>query len=105
MATSGQGIGYTGEDLLEEYISAHIGPESALLRDIYRETNLKLLNPRMASGHIQGRLLKMLVTMIRPQMILEVGTFTGYATLCMAEGLPEGGRRRPQSGSRTGPAV
>ena len=92
MATSGQGIGYTGEDLLEEYISAHIGPESALLRDIYRETNLKLLNPRMASGHIQGRLLKMLVTMIRPRMILEVGTFTGYATLCMAEGLPEGGR-------------
>ena len=92
MATSGQGIGYTGEDLLEEYISAHIGPESALLRDIYHETNLKLLTPRMASGHIQGRLLKMLVTMIRPQMILEVGTFTGYATLCMAEGLPEGGR-------------
>ena len=91
MATSGQGIGYTGEDLLEEYISAHIEPESALLRNIYRETNLRLLNPRMASGHIQGRLLKMLVTMIKPQLILEVGTFTGYATLCMAEGLPEGG--------------
>ena len=90
MATSGQGIGYTGEDLLEEYISAHIGPESALLRDLYRETNLRLLNPRMASGHIQGRLLKMLVTMIRPQTILEIGTFTGYATLCMAEGLPDG---------------
>ncbi len=91
MATSGQGIGYTGEDLLEEYISAHIGAESSLLRDLYRETNLRMLNPRMASGHIQGRLLKMLVTMIRPQLILEVGTFTGYATLCMAEGLPEGG--------------
>ena len=91
MATSGQGIGYTGEDMLEEYISAHIEPESALLSNLYRETNLKLLNPRMASGHIQGRLLKMLVTMIRPQLILEVGTFTGYATLCMAEGLPEGG--------------
>ena len=91
MATSGQGIGYTGEDLLEEYISAHIGPEGKLLRDIYRETNLKLLNPRMASGHIQGRLLKMLVTMIKPSLILEVGTFTGYATLCMAEGLPDGG--------------
>ena len=90
MATSGQGIGYTGEDLLEEYISAHIGPESALLRDLYRETNLRLLNPRMASGHIQGRLLKMLVTMIRPKLILEIGTFTGYATLCMAEGLPDG---------------
>ena len=91
MATPGQGIGYTGEDRLEEYISAHIEPESELLRNLYRETNLRLLNPRMASGHIQGRLLKMLVTMIRPQRILEVGTFTGYATLCMAEGLPEGG--------------
>ena len=91
MAPSGQGIGYPGEDLLEEYISAHIEPENALLRDIYRETNLRLLNPRMASGHIQGRLLKMLVSMIRPQQILEVGTFTGYATLCMAEGLGDGG--------------
>ena len=91
MATSGQGIGYTGEDILEEYISAHIGPESTLLRNIYRDTNLRLLNPRMASGHIQGRLLKMLVTMIKPELVLEVGTFTGYATLCMAEGLPDGG--------------
>ena len=91
MATSGQGIGYTGENLLEEYISAHIGPESGLLRNLYRETNLRLLNPRMASGHIQGRLLKMMVSMIKPQLILEIGTFTGYATLCMAEGLPEGG--------------
>lgn len=91
MATSGQGIGYTGEDKLEEYISAHIAPESGLLKDLYRETNLRLLNPRMASGHIQGRLLKMLVTMIKPKLILEVGTFTGYATLCMAEGLPDGG--------------
>ena len=91
MSTSGQGIGYTGEDRLEEYISAHIEPESGLLRDIYRETNLRLLNPRMASGHIQGRLLKMLVTMARPKTVLEVGTFTGYATLCMAEGLPSDG--------------
>lgn len=91
MATSGQGIGYTGEDRLEEYISAHIAPESGLLKDLYRETNLRLLNPRMASGHIQGRLLKMLVTMIKPRLVLEVGTFTGYATLCLAEGLPDGG--------------
>ena len=91
MATSGQGIGYTGEDSLEEYISAHIDPESDLLRNLYRETNLKMLNPRMASGHIQGRLLRMLVTMIKPELVLEVGTFTGYATLCMAEGLPQGG--------------
>ena len=87
MVTSVQGIGYTGEDRIEEYISAHIEDESALLRDLYRETNLRLLNPRMASGHIQGRLLKMLVSMVKPQLILEIGTFTGYATLCMAEGL------------------
>ena len=92
MATSGQGIGYTGEELLEEYISSHIEPESELLRDLFRETNLRLLNPRMASGHIQGRLLKMLTTMIRPKQVLEVGTFTGYATLCMAQGLPDDGK-------------
>ena len=91
MVTSGQGIGYTGEDILEEYISAHIEAESPLLRDIYRQTNLRLLNPRMASGHIQGRLLKMLVAMIRPELILEIGTFTGYATLCMAQGMPANG--------------
>lgn len=91
MGTTGQGIGYTGEDRLEEYISAHIDPESNLLHSIFRDTNLRLLNPRMASGHIQGRLLKMLVSMIRPKLVLEVGTFTGYATLCMAEGLPPEG--------------
>jgi predicted O-methyltransferase YrrM len=91
MSTSGQGIGYTGEDKLEEYISAHIDAESTLLKSIYRDTNLHLLNPRMASGHIQGRLLSMLVGMIKPRLILEVGTFTGYATLCMAEGLPDDG--------------
>ena len=91
MGTTGQGIGYTGEEKLEEYISAHIDPEGNLLHSIYRDTNLRLLNPRMASGHIQGRLLKMLVSMIRPKLVLEVGTFTGYATLCMAEGLPPEG--------------
>ena len=91
MATSGQGIGYTGEEALEEYISAHIEAESTLLRNLYRETNLKMLNPRMASGHIQGRLLKMLVSMIKPKIVLEVGTFTGYATLCIAEGLTDDG--------------
>ena len=91
MATSGQGIGYTGEDILEEYISAHIDAEDGLLKELYRETNLKLLNPRMASGHIQGRLLKMLVTMIKPRNVLEIGTFTGYSTISMAQGLPDGG--------------
>lgn len=89
--SNGQGIGYTGEDALEEYIQAHIDEEGDLLHELYRQTNLKLLNPRMASGHIQGRLLRMLVGMIRPQRVLEIGTFTGYATICMAQGLPQGG--------------
>lgn len=88
--SNGQGIGYTGEDALEEYIQAHIDAEGEVLYDLYRQTNLRLLNPRMASGHIQGRLLKMLVGMIRPMRVLEIGTFTGYATICMAQGLPKG---------------
>jgi len=91
MVTPAQGIGYTGEQELEEYISAHISPEGALLKSLYRETNLRLLNPRMASGHIQGRLLKMLVSMIKPHCVLEVGTFSGYSALCMAEALPPQG--------------
>ncbi|MBO4561611.1 MAG: class I SAM-dependent methyltransferase [Bacteroidaceae bacterium] len=88
---SGQGIGYAGEQELEEYISAHISPEGDLLKALYRETNLRLLNPRMASGHIQGRLIKMLVSMIRPHCVLEVGTFSGYSALCIAEALPPEG--------------
>ncbi|MBO7247518.1 MAG: O-methyltransferase [Bacteroidaceae bacterium] len=91
MSSQEELIGYTGENALEEYISAHIEPEGNLLSSLYRETNLRLLNPRMASGHIQGRLLKSFVQMIKPQSVLEVGTFTGYATLCMAEGLDENG--------------
>ena len=91
MSSQEQVIGYTGENAIEEYISAHIEPEGSLLSSLYRETNITLLNPRMASGHIQGRLLKSFVQMIKPESILEVGTFTGYATLCMAEGLGENG--------------
>ena len=91
MSSQEELIGYTGENALEEYISAHIEPEGHLLSSLYSETNLRLLNPRMASGHIQGRLLKSFVQMIKPQSVLEVGTFTGYATLCMAEGLDENG--------------
>lgn len=85
------GTGYTGEEALEEYVCAHIDSESSLLSALYRETNLHLLNPRMASGHIQGRLLKMLTSMIKPRTVLEIGTFSGYSAICMAEGLPEGG--------------
>lgn len=84
------GTGYTGEDMLEEYISAHIDAEGEVLTALYRDTNIHLLNPRMASGHIQGRLLKMLTRMITPQRVLEIGTFTGYSAICIAEGLPAG---------------
>lgn len=79
------------EELLEQYIAEHIDPESDYLHRLYRATNLHLLYGRMASGHLQGRLLKMLVTMIRPSAILEIGTYSGYSALCLAEGLTEGG--------------
>ncbi len=78
--------------LTDDYILSHIDPEPPYLHALYRDTHLKLLYPRMASGHLQGRLLKMLVQMIRPQRVLEIGTYSGYSALCMAEGLPEGGR-------------
>ena len=79
-------------DRLDDYILRHIDKESDYLTALYRDTHVKLLRPRMASGHLQGRLLKMLVCMIRPQNILEIGTFSGYSALCMAEGLEPGGR-------------
>lgn len=75
---------------IEDYIEAHIDPEPEELRKIDRATNIRLLNGRMCSGHIQGRLLKMLVRMIRPRNVLELGTFSGYSALCMAEGLEPG---------------
>lgn len=78
--------------LTDDYILSHIDPEPPYLHALYRDTHLKLLYPRMASGHLQGHLLKMLVQMIRPQRVLEIGTYSGYSALCMAEGLPEGGR-------------
>ena len=76
---------------LEQYILAHIDPEGDYLHRLWRATNIHLLHGRMASGHLQGRLLKMLVRMVRPKNILEVGTFSGYSAICMAEGLDEGG--------------
>lgn len=76
---------------LDEYIISHIDPEPEYLYRLWRATNIHMLHGRMASGHLQGRLLKMLVTMIRPKNILEVGTFSGYSAICMAEGLQEGG--------------
>lgn len=76
---------------LDEYILEHIDSENDYLKALYRATHVKLLRPRMASGHLQGRLLKMFVEMIRPQKILEIGTYSGYSALCLAEGLSEGG--------------
>lgn len=75
---------------LDEYIEVHIDAEGDYLHRLWRATQLHLNYPRMASGHVQGRVLKMLVQMIRPQTVLEIGTFTGYSALCMAEGLADG---------------
>ncbi len=77
-------------DPLERYIHDLSSPEEALLHELDRQTNLRIMHPRMISGHIQGRLLKMIVQMLRPQSILEIGTFTGYSALSMAAGLEEG---------------
>lgn len=76
---------------IDEYILDHINAESDYLKALYRATHVRLLRPRMASGHLQGRMLKMFVQMIRPQTVLEIGTYSGYSALCLAEGLPEGG--------------
>ena len=76
---------------LDQYIESMSSAEDALLHELERETYLRVLNPRMISGHIQGKLLEMIVRMICPQRILEIGTFTGYSALSMAAGLPEGG--------------
>ena len=77
---------------MDDYILAHIEPEPDYLYRLYRATNIYMLHGRMASGHLQGRLLKMLVQMIKPLRILEVGTFSGYSAICMAEGLDDNGR-------------
>lgn len=75
---------------LDNYILTHSDPEPDYLYRLWRATNIHLLHGRMASGHLQGRLLKMLVGMIRPKNVLEVGTFSGYSALSMAEGLEDG---------------
>ena len=77
---------------ISEYIEQHSSPESEVLQQITRSTHLEVINPRMLSGHVQGRVLSMLSQMIAPHRILELGTFTGYSALCLAEGLAEGGR-------------
>ena len=80
------------EEKVEEYSIAHTSPESTLLNVIDRETHLEVLRPRMLSGHFQGRILSMLAKMVGPARILEIGTYTGYSALCLAEGLSKEGR-------------
>jgi predicted O-methyltransferase YrrM len=76
---------------VNDYATLHTSPEEALLRELVRRTHLQVMNPRMLSGHVQGKLLEQISCMIQPHRILEIGTFTGYATLCLAKGLtPEG---------------
>lgn len=79
------------DELLEEYIENHITPAPDSLERLERLTNLRLINGRMCSGLLQGRILAMLMKMMRPKRVLELGTFSGYSALCIAEGLPEGG--------------
>jgi len=81
----------TQEDLLT-YAEQHTAGESPLLARINRETHLHVLKPQMLSGHLQGRFLAMISQMIRPETVLEIGTYTGYSALCIAEGLAEDGR-------------
>jgi caffeoyl-CoA O-methyltransferase len=81
---------FISEDL-EHYVEQHTQDEPELLVQLFRETHQKVLQPRMLSGHFQGRVLSMLSKIIRPKHILEIGTYTGYAALCLAEGLPPDG--------------
>ncbi|HAN19597.1 MAG: methyltransferase [Bacteroidetes bacterium GWC2_33_15] len=76
---------------IEEYILNHSDAEDPVLAELNRETNLKILRPRMLSGHLQGKILEMISKMIRPEKILEIGTYTGYSAICMAKGLKENG--------------
>jgi predicted O-methyltransferase YrrM len=77
---------------LEQYILNHTSPEADYLNELNRETNLNVLGARMLSGHLQGQILSMISRMIKPKSILEIGTFTGYSALCLAEGLEKGGK-------------
>lgn len=77
---------------IDNYVAAHTSPESELLNQLNRETHLKVLMPRMLSGHIQGKIISTFSHMIKPKRVLEIGTYTGYSALCWAEGLTEDGK-------------
>lgn len=85
-------MNYEIESALDAYVDAHISTEPEHLKRLTRESNLRLINGRMNSGHLQGRLLKMLTMLCAPKLAVELGTFAGYSALCIAEGLPEGSK-------------
>jgi len=77
---------------IEQYIEQHSSPEDPILENLFRETHIRFINPNMISGHLQGKFLEMLSSMIRPDNILEIGTFTGYSAICLSRGLKPGGK-------------
>jgi len=77
---------------LEQFLLEHTTPEDPVLEDLYRQTHIRFVNPNMATGHLQGKFLEFISMMIRPENILEVGTFTGYSAICLAKGLKPGGK-------------
>ena len=80
------------QHLIDEYIEAHTTAADTVLAELYRETHLHVMNPRMASGPVQGQFLRFIVQMLKPKRVLEIGTFTGYSAICLAKALPEDGR-------------
>ena len=80
------------DKLLEKYLREHSTPENPLLEDLYRQTHIRFVNPNMSTGHLQGKLLEFISRMIKPALILEIGTFTGYSAICLAKGLKPGGK-------------
>jgi predicted O-methyltransferase YrrM len=77
---------------LEQYVTSHSSPEDPVLEDLYRQTHIRFVNPNMATGHLQGKLLEFISDMISPEKVLEIGTFTGYSAICLAKGLRPGGK-------------
>lgn len=80
------------DEKLQRYVEEHTAKESTLLQKINRETHLSVLMPRMLSGHLQGRVLALISKMIKPKLIVEIGTYTGYSAICLAEGLAPNGK-------------
>jgi caffeoyl-CoA O-methyltransferase len=77
---------------LEQYLLDHSSPEDPVLEDLYRQTHIRFVNPNMSTGHLQGKFLEFISMMIKPENILEIGTFTGYSAICLAKGLKPGGK-------------